>query len=218
MLLSRTNFFLSILLLFGIVALFVQTLKITRALDYNSRRIDELEKKPATLIEPATITQSPGSAVNITSLTDYIDQTLATLSGKPKPAATPKPVLSTNKQTLTYVPIFGGSFQTSSSTWVDVPGSDFQLNPVDYSSGSYMTFEALTWVIGGSGQVELRILDTNRGVIVPGSEVSLNASSSTLLTSGRLTFLLGNSTFRVQIKSQTSSPVQFDFGRIKIVY
>jgi hypothetical protein len=221
--LSRANFYLTLLLLIGVLALFLQTVKSTQSLDFQSRRIDELEKRPSTSSVDDLVPQAGTSGqIDVSALTRYIDQKLATLSATPKIISSPLPTATVASaqpgKKITYLPVYGGGMQTTSLEWVDVPGSDFQFSVSDYGSGSYISWDAVGFVIGGSGEVRMRLYDLTNNVVVPGSEVSLNTPKQSIVTSGKLIFLAGANMYRVQLVSKTSSTVEFDFGRIKVVY
>lgn len=213
--LSKINLFLAVLLVVATLALFLQSVKLTNTLSFNERRIDELEKRPLVATE-GFVTPLAGESGKVDLKT-----TVPTRTPSPTPlsSATPTPSASpSSAKKVSYLPIYGGNTQTTNTTWIDVVGSDFQFTVAEFGTGSYITWDAIAWVIGGSGVAKMHLLDTTNGVVVPGSEISVTAAKPTLVTSGKLIFLNGSNTYRVQISSQTSSTIQFDFGRLKIVY
>lgn len=221
---SRVNLFLTLLLIVGLLSLFIQSMSLAKRQAFLEKRTDALEMKPVSINENNIPVAGQSGTLNTSDINTLIDQKLANsvkpsdpivASQTPKPTQSPTPV---TKKVISYVPIFGGSFSTTSTSWTDVTGSDFQLNIGDYGSNSYATFDTTVLVLGGSGEVGVRIFDITNGVTVTGSEVSGQGSSPTLVTSGKLVFFSGNNTYRIQIKSKTSSTVRFDSGRIKIVY
>lgn len=215
---QKVNLILIVLIDIAVIVLFFTYFNLRGSLTIESRRIDELEKRPLVASEFQHLPEA-GESGKILVTPFPTASTIATPSTS-SPSASPK-ITATPDATIkrvTYIPLFGGGTQTTDTNWVDVAGSEFQLKASDYGTNSYFNWEAIAWVIGGSGQVKLRIYDTTNNVVVGGSEISGSAPARALISSGRLTFFSGNNTYRVQISSQTSSPAQFDFGRIKVVY
>ncbi len=214
-LLSKINLILIVLLNACLLFLFINYIKQGQQLTFNIKRIDELEKRPIA-VSTLSIPEAGESGRVATLAPTVIPGTTLLPTATPKPTVTPKPLL--NKSSVSYLPIYGGNAQTTSTNWVDVVGSDFQLKSSDYGSSAYFTWEAISYLIGGSGEARLRIYDTTNNVVVSGSEISATAEKPTLVLSGRLNFFSGNNTYRVQISSLTSSTAEFDFGRVKVTY
>jgi len=219
--LTKVNFILLMLLNGAILFLFVNFTQLSQKNSFDSQRIDQLERRPIVDVNDFEFPQAgeSGRAVDTSFQIEptRIAQTpLPTATTKPTPA--PTNVSAPKSAQITYIPLFGGESRTTDTNWTNVAGSDVQLKISDYGSNPYATWDAITWVVGGSGDVTLRLFDVTNGVGVSGSEISVSSAQPTLVSSGRLSFFTGNNTYRVQMKSQTSSPVQFDFGRIKIVY
>ncbi len=151
---------------------------------------------------------------------------LAKITPAPEAMQTPAPTTvatsSTQSQTqttkkTTYVP-FSGGFSTTSTDWVEVSGAQAYVDlKNNYSANAYVTFEAVIKAPGG-GAAYARLFDSTHGIAVDGSEVSTTSSSSTLVSSGKLNLWSGNNLYVVQVKSLNSSNVNFDSGRIKLVY
>lgn len=151
---------------------------------------------------------------------------LAKITPAPEVVVTPAPTTSsgttTQNQTqaskkTTYIP-FSGGYQTTSTDWVEVTGAQAYIDlKNNYSVNAYVTFEAVLKAPGG-GVSYARLFDSTHGIAVDGSEVSTSLSSSTLVSSGKLNLWSGNNLYVVQVKSLNSSNVNFDSGRIKLVY
>lgn len=153
----------------------------------------------------------------------YIRSVLTQGSAVPSPTAssvpTSKPVaVATTKTTqITYIPLSGGS--TQSTGWADVAGTQFTLNIGDYGTNPYAIWDANLRVDNANGTTYARLYDTTHGISVNGSEISVsNTSTSTDVTSSALQFWNGNNTYVVQIKSLNNQAAFIDSGRIKISY
>lgn len=153
-----------------------------------------------------------------------VGKAIATISATPKktvsvqaPAAVEAPIGA--KEKTAYLPLVG-PITTTSTAWVDAPGTDFYLDLVnDYTKNAYVTWEASLKVANANGQAFVRLFDVTHGIAVMGSELStVNNASLQLTSSGKLNLWSGNNLYRVQIKSLNSFEVTFGNGRIKIVY
>lgn len=213
--LSKVNLILVILLSVGSLFLFLNFVKLQENLAFSEKRIDALEKRPLiSALQSSPLPEAGESGRVVTKpLPSSIPTPIATPTATPKSTATPAP-----QTRVTYLPVFGGNAQTTDTNWVDVSGSDFQLKSSDYGGSPYFSWDAIAFLIGGSGQARMRLYDTTNNVAVSGSEISITASKPTLVSSGKMSFFSGNNLYRVQISSLTSSTAEFDFGRVKVVY
>ena len=137
------------------------------------------------------------------------------------PTPTPKIVVITPTPQaitkITYIPLSGGN--TQNTDWTNINSSQFTLNISDYGSKAYSVWDANLRVDNANGTTFARLFDTTHSIAVNGSEINItNASSSTDIISGALSFWAGNNTYVVQIKSLNSSTAFMDSGRIKISY
>lgn len=218
--LSKANLILIVLLNACALFLFFNFQSLQKRILFNEKRIDELEKRPLLLSQNSPVPEAGESGRVVLPFTPVPTPFTALLTtpvpSSPTPTKTPVPTAAPLK--VSYLPIYGGGAQTTDTNWVDVVGSDFQLKSQDYGSSSYFTWEAIAFLIGGSGEARLRVYDLTNNVVVSGSEISLTAVKPTLVMSGRLNFFAGNNTYRVQLSSLTSSTAEFDFGRVKVVY
>ncbi|AKM83382.1 hypothetical protein A2422_04200 [Candidatus Woesebacteria bacterium RIFOXYC1_FULL_31_51] len=158
----------------------------------------------------------------------YIDSAILNVSQKDislpttSPTSTTKPTFlpTTKPKTfISYIPIAGPA-TTTSTTWEDVSGTDFNLDlNTNYGSNAKTSWEAFIKVAHNNGQVFARLIDVTHGIVVNGSEISLiNNSNLTQVSSGPLSFWSGNNQYRVQLKSLNSFEVTFGSGRVKITY
>ena len=151
-------------------------------------------------------------------INEIVSTAISTVSGTAK---TPKPVaaptVSPQKQT-TYIPI-SGPITTTSTSWVDAPGTDVYIDLVnDYGKDTWVTWQAFLSIANGNGTAYARLFDVTHGTAVDGSEISVTSGASTEATSGRLNLWAGRNLYRVQLKSLNSFVVTFASGRIKINY
>ncbi len=216
--LSKVNLILVVLLASGSLFLFLNLVKLQQNVSFNDKRIDALETRPLqTVVQNTSFPEAGESGRVVQVFVTPVPTPVVSTTASPKASATP--TTAPHSTQVTYLPIYGGNAQTTSTSWVDVVGSDFQLKASDYGNSAYFTWEALGYLVGGSGQVKFRLYDTTNNVAVSGSEISLtDVKAPTLTLSGRMNFFSGNNTYRVQFLSLTSSTAEFDFGRVKVVY
>lgn len=121
-------------------------------------------------------------------------------------------------QSQTEIISLDGTFTTTSTTWVDVPGTETTFDIGTYGKSPTSTWQASLKVAHGNGQAFARIYDSTHGIAVTGSEISTtnNADFKNVL-SGNLGLWAGNNTYKVQIKSLNSFEVTYTGGKIKIV-
>ncbi len=126
-------------------------------------------------------------------------------------------VTTTKKsKTIAYIPITGTG-STTENKWVDIAGTDFYLNPADYTGLKESYFEANIKLINGNGAVFVRLFDITAGVEVWGSEIQSSSQTAVSVTSPKLTLRDGNHLYRVQIKSLTADTAIYNSGRVKLV-
>jgi len=133
---------------------------------------------------------------------------------------TPAPVVIAKAKTqIAYIPI-AGPITTTSSSWYDAPGTEFNLDlNTDYGKNTYANWQVFLKVAHGNGTAYARLYDVTNKIAVNGSEVKIeNQSNLTQVESGRLSFWAGNNLYRVQLKSLNTFEVTFGSGRLKIVY
>lgn len=127
------------------------------------------------------------------------------------PIAKPIPFKST-----AYVPV-PGSGTGAGNSWVDIPGTDFYLNPSDYPGLKEAYFEANFKLLNGNGTAFIRLIDTTVGIEVWGSEVTSHNQNFTTVVSSKLTLRPGNHLYQVQAKSLTADTAVYNSGRLKLV-
>jgi hypothetical protein len=187
-------------------------------------RIASLESRPTpSQIEPsaeAGLLPSPPVSASEEELKAYIDSVIASLpTTAPAPATTTAPAVSSSSPQTSFVPM-GSSTTTTSTDWIDVPGSEVYIDLAnDYKTDAYITFSASLKVAHGNGQAYARLYDATNKIAVIGSELTtINNATATQVTSGKLNFWSGNNLYKVQIKSLNSFEVTYASGKIKIVY
>lgn len=151
-----------------------------------------------------------------------VSEAIASNSAKTKTTTTqvvtPSVTLPKQKSTA-YIPL-SGPVTTTSTTWVDAPGTDFWVDVAnDYSGTTWISWEASLSVANGNGQAFARLFDVTHGIGVNGSEISsTNNSDLTTVSSSNLAFWAGRNQYRVQVKSLNSFVVTFASGRVKVNY
>ena len=165
---------------------------------------------------PAPIAQSPEFDAK-----EYIDSVLATFSATtPAPASVSATPPSTVALPSTSYITMGGTSTTTSTNWIDVPGSGIYIDLAhDYSLSAYITFAATLKVAHGNGQAFVRLYDATNNIAVTGSELTtINNATDTQVISSRLNLWSGNNLYKVQIKSLNSFEITYTNGKIKISY
>jgi len=210
----------SIILTLGLVAMFLQTSSILSRLNFESVRIDNLEKRPVEMVFEETSAQGGKSTMLPVSSKTPVSSQAATLTQStptPKATLTPTPTgVSANRSTVSYLPIYG-SHTTIDSAWTDVTGSEFVITGSDIQ-GASVYFEAIASVEAGSGEARIRIYDTKNNIVVNGSEIVTTSPTPSLVRSGKLSLWAGENTYKLQLSSKVPTPARLYFGRIKIVY
>ena len=156
---------------------------------------------------------------------DYVDEKVSGLESMisqlsknvSTDAVVAAPATVTKKtKTVTYLPI-SGSGSTLSTSWIDIPGTDFYMSKSDYPGLVGIYFEANMKLINGNGEAYLRLYDVTHGIAVSGSEISTSSQTSTFVTSGSLNFWSGYNNYRVQARSLTADTTVFESGKLKII-
>lgn len=144
-------------------------------------------------------------------ISEEVNKAVATIS------ATKKVTVAT-KQTQ-FISL-DGNYSTTSTDWVDVPGTEvgFDLSK-NYSSNAKVSWQATLNVANSNGQAFARLFDTTHGIAVSGSEISTTNNADFKTTySGNLNLWSGHINYKVQIKSLNSFNVTYTGGKIKIEY
>ncbi len=216
---SPVYIFLFFLLLLSIFLLGVISFRIGNQVKELAVRVDELEKKPVqTLIRETTPEAGPSGTPVAPLAAAQVTPSPVTPVPTKTSSPLPQPSPTTKIRQTTFLPVVI-SMSTNQNDWVDVVGSDFKVNlSVEYGTAAYVTWDANLMVESGSGEASARIFDVTNGVSVPGSEVTTDSGQSSVATSGKMSMLAGQNTYRVQIKSKTSTLATFTSGRVKFVY
>lgn len=110
-----------------------------------------------------------------------------------------------------YVPI--GAGETTSTTWVDLPGAEITFNLSDFGNVTRVFFEAQ--LVSSAGLVRARLWDRSAGGVVAGSEISHVAGDAKLVSSP-VTISNGGRTIGVQLASEVQQPVKLLSSRLRI--
>lgn len=137
------------------------------------------------------------------------------------PSVSPKSVLTQKSGIVSQTQIIslGGSYSTTSASWVDVPGSEATFNiEKDYSKNAQVSFQASLKIRDGNGQTFARLYDSTHAMAIFGSEISTtNNSDFQSISSRNLNLWSGYNTYKVQIKSPNSKEMVYTGGGIKII-
>lgn len=153
--------------------------------------------------EVEELANQPGGSQTVVSPTPGVTKALA-----PKATSTPSP-------SVTYLTI-GSSGSTSSTSWVDIAGTEFYFNLADYSKVKTVRWEINVRSFLGGNSVYARLYDVTNNRAVDNSEMSTTSSTSVILRSTDLTIWQGNNLYRVQAKSESGNPAYLDAPRLKI--
>ena len=114
-----------------------------------------------------------------------------------------------------FVPMGSGS--TTSSTFVDLSGTDVTIDTNKYSSIESIVFEASIWVEGGNGRATAQLYNVDDKTPYIESQMSSTSGSGSVKTSGKVPIPSGRKTYRVQAKTDlTNFPAHADNARMKI--
>jgi len=147
---------------------------------------------------------------------EKISQALSTISGETKTII--REVTPRLSKKITYISL-GDAYSTTSTGWVDVPGSAVYINvEVDYGSGAKVSWEASIKIAHPNGKVFARLYDDTNKIAVDYSEIASEENNYEQVSSGYLPFWKGRNLYKVQIKSLNSFEAFYTGGKIKIAY
>jgi hypothetical protein len=209
------------------VYLLVGTFLLAAGFYYLNGKVDKLSDSLGKTILPDIATSDGSSDVCGETCKSQIESSvasaIASLSGTsktptPKPTSLALPSASSKTQTA-YIPL-AGPVTTTSTAWVDVPGTEVYIDLAsDYGKNAQVSWDTFLSIANSNGQAFARLYDATHGIAVDGSTVSVvNNSALTQVASGNLNLWSGRNLYRVQIKSLNSFTVTFGSGRIKITY
>lgn len=150
---------------------------------------------------------------------EYFDQKInEAISSLPTPASqkTVVPAQSTPSSKVAYITI-GGSSSTSSTSWVDIPGTDFYFDLSDYPTATGVRWEISLRAFLAGNKVYARLYDVTNKRAVDYSELFTDSGTSELQRSVDLAIWRGNNLYRVQGKSSTGTPAYLDSPRLRVI-
>ena len=220
---KNSDLFLHLLFLFAIIALSVGFVFLYQKV-INLPQVNNSLATVSSLVNPLPAPTIPP----ITQATDecgsncqkYIDQKISDALSQipsPQPVKT-QTSIQTAKQT-SYIPM-GSETSTTSTDWVDVPGSEVTLNLAnDYATSATVTFEASLKVANANGTAFARLFDDTHKIAVNGSDLSvINSADYVYKISTSLSLWSGTNTYKVQIKSLNSFVISITSSKMKISY
>ncbi|OGM74644.1 hypothetical protein A2382_01660 [Candidatus Woesebacteria bacterium RIFOXYB1_FULL_38_16] len=164
-------------------------------------------------------TNTFASKESLAVLKDYLDQSLATFSASLSKKTTTTTQTSTPSTQTSYISL-GDTYTTTSTSWVDVPGSEVYIDLVnDYSQKATVTWSASLKVAHSNGQAFARLYDaTNKIALINSELTTINNAAYSQVTSGNLALWRGKNLYKIQVKSLNSFETTVTGGRIKITY
>ncbi|MCX6791578.1 MAG: hypothetical protein NT149_00895 [Candidatus Gottesmanbacteria bacterium] len=113
-----------------------------------------------------------------------------------------------------FVPL--GTGTNTTSDWADVTGASATVDSAQYPRIKKVIFEATVAVPTGNQVAYVRLFNKTDGHPVWFSEMSMNTTGPTLLTSQSVTLDKGSKLYQVQMKTQLQSPATLNQSRIHI--
>ncbi len=144
---------------------------------------------------------------------------LSKITPTSSPSPAPVKVQATSGSTSTtkeyYVPFGSGS--GSSSDWQDVSGLQANIDSSAYGNITSVVFEASLHVPTGNENAAVRLYNATDNHPVWYSQLDFTGNtSSTFLSSNKITLDAGNKLYKVQLKTQLQYPAVLDQTRIHI--
>lgn len=138
--------------------------------------------------------------------------------GQTKTSTTSEPAGSTSTGAkVTYIPIGVSGASTVKTDW-DTTDVSINLAGDDYPGYNYMTFEGFLKVKDGNGKAFARLLNSNDGTAILGSEMGVSHWDLKFAESGQFRVVSGQKTYKLQLKSLTGYEVTTGLVRIKVVF
>ena len=215
------------ILIIGIGVLVVANLLVLDFIGMNQRRGESIPATSA-VITP-TAFSSPSPTISISEITppdgcseeclSYIDQKInQVISGLPTPASqkTFVPAQPASSSKVAYLTI-GGSSSTNSTSWVDIPGTDFYFDLSDYPTATGVRWEISLRSYLAGNFVYARLYDVTNKRAVDFSEQSSDSGTSELKRSPDLSIWRYNNLYRVQGKSSAGCDAYLDSPRLRVI-
>jgi len=113
-----------------------------------------------------------------------------------------------------FVPL--GTGANTTNDWADVSGASAYIDTAQYPRIKKVVFEATVAVPTGNQVAYVRLFNKTDGHPVWFSEMSMNTTGPTLLTSQSITLDKGSKLYQVQMKTQLQYPANLNQSRIHI--
>lgn len=208
------------------IFLFTATLILTTGLIFTLGRVDRVLKDIKTQISTSqnlerkeNISKTDGSLSLERIIDEKISQALSTISAQTNViTALDNPDVS-NSKNISYISL-GETYSTTSTDWVDVPGSGVYIDlEADYGKSAKVSWGAYLKVAHANGKAFARLYDDTNKIAVNFSEIETeNNSDYKLVDSRNLSLWKGKNLYKVQIKSLNSFEVSYTSGKLKINY
>lgn len=149
-----------------------------------------------------------------TLITD-LQQRLARLEQTPPPPLSQSPTQTTTKSPTIYIPLGSGG-STSDQNWLTIDTYEIGLDPANYPGYASMQFEVNMRLTQKVGTAYARLFNSSDNSAISSSEVSTTSDKFVLLTSSGFKLPSGSKTYKVQLKSSTSTEVQLQNARLRV--
>lgn len=196
----------------------------------NSKFIQKKEEEPPKKPENQLISQSGDKELKIIEICGpeclrVIESTASALTqkieavekkigqGKQAPAAG-----SSTGAKVTYIPIGITGAATSRTDWTTISDQSIYLSGDDFPGYKHMVLDGYLKVKDGNGKAFARLLNSNDGTALLGSEMETGAYDLTLVESGQFRIPQSKKLFKLQLKSLTGYEASSGLIRIKVVF
>jgi hypothetical protein len=189
--------------------------EIVRRLSVVEQRLDSVVK-----LSPTGSQLPEGALCDTECVRQLVSEAVATISGITQPAkqevvervVEKVQTVSSSVPSSQYVPL--GAGETTSKSWIDVPGAQVSFDIADLGSIKQVYFEAQLHN-PTSGRVYARLWDKQAGHIIISSEIEHVAGDAKLVSTA-VTIPTGGRTIQAQLRSENGQLVKLLSSRLRV--
>lgn len=137
--------------------------------------------------------------------------------GQQKASPTQAPSGSSSGPKVTYIPVGITGASTSRTDW-ETTALAVNLSGDDFPGYKHMMLEGFLKVKDGNGKAFARLLNSNDGTAILGSEIETTNWDLTLVESGQFRIASSKKLYKLQLKSLTGYESSTGLVRIKVVF